>query len=272
LGVVAGNGAGDAAALWTVKDGSLWGLRITVYDATAPEARDVGVPAGATAGVPASFSVTPWDALTTAHATWDFGDGTTATGATAQHAYATAGPRTVTITVVDDGGNTTTTTRTIAVAAAAPPAPPAAPAPAPPAKTPAAGPKPAAPGPALSRVKLTRASFAVGPLATPLTGKARAAAAAKKKPRRGTAVQWRLSAPATVKITIATVPKHGKRARTIGTLTRTAPAGASQLAFSGRLGRRALTPGAYRLTLTATDAAGRAAKPVTLRFKVVRAG
>lgn len=42
---------------------------------------------------------------------WDFGDGTTGSGATASHAYDTAGPRTVTLTV-DDGELDGTATRT----------------------------------------------------------------------------------------------------------------------------------------------------------------
>ncbi|HEY6762718.1 MAG TPA: PKD domain-containing protein, partial [Baekduia sp.] len=265
IAVVAGDAAGDAATLWASKDGTVFSLRTTAYDATPPEARALAVPATATAGAAATFSVTPWDALTAASATWDFGDGTTATGASVQHAYATAGDRTVTVTVADQGGNTTTATRSISVAppvaSGGPFAPVPGPGPAPAPKVPAA--------PALTGVKLTRTSFAVGPAATPLTGKAHAAAS--KKTARGTVVQWRLSAAATVRLTVATVPARGKRSRVIGTLRRTAKAAASRLAFSGRVGKRALAVGSYKLTLTATDAGGRTSKPVTVRFRVLRA-
>jgi hypothetical protein len=54
-----------------------------------------------------------------------------------------------------------------------------------------------------------------------------------------------------------------------GTLTRRAGAGANAVPFSGRVGRRALAPGSYRATLTAT-ADGRAGAPRALSFRVVR--
>ena len=51
---------------------------------------------------------------------WDFGDGTSGTGVTVQHAYAAPGTYTVRLTVQDDTGNRATTSR--AVTASAPPA------------------------------------------------------------------------------------------------------------------------------------------------------
>ena len=55
-----------------------------------------------------------YDACTYA---WDFGDGSTATGRTATHAYSTSGPRAVTLTVRDAAGAVAVTTRTVTVAA-----------------------------------------------------------------------------------------------------------------------------------------------------------
>ena len=46
---------------------------------------------------------------------WDFGDGSTGTGATATHTYAAAGTYTVMLTVTDDKGAGGTATRTVAV-------------------------------------------------------------------------------------------------------------------------------------------------------------
>lgn len=49
---------------------------------------------------------------------WDFGDGSSATGPTASHAYASDGTRTITLTVTDDDGASASTTRSVTVAAA----------------------------------------------------------------------------------------------------------------------------------------------------------
>ena len=66
---------------------------------------------------------------------------------------------------------------------------------------------------------------------------------------------------------------HAKRCTrtiTVGTLTRAnEPKGADHVAFSGRIGRRALSPGSYKAVLSASNAGGQS-KPVTLSFTVLR--
>lgn len=64
--------------------------------------------------VDASESTDPDDSVATY--SWNFGDGTTATGKTAQHTYAAGGTYTVTVTVADSQGLSATTTREVTVA------------------------------------------------------------------------------------------------------------------------------------------------------------
>jgi CSLREA domain-containing protein len=55
-----------------------------------------------------------------------------------------------------------------------------------------------------------------------------------------------------------------------GTLRRQAKAGRNRIAFSGRIGRRALTAGTYRIRAGATDAAGNTSTTASNRFRIVR--
>ena len=54
------------------------------------------------------------------------------------------------------------------------------------------------------------------------------------------------------------------------TLTRTSKAGRNRVKFTGRIGRRALKPGRYRLTIVATDAAGNRSRARRLNFRIVK--
>jgi PKD repeat protein len=66
----------------------------------------------------ATSSTTPAGTTFTS-ATWDFGDGTTASGATPTHAFAGAATYVVRLTVTNSAGQTATTTQTVSVSAAA---------------------------------------------------------------------------------------------------------------------------------------------------------
>jgi hypothetical protein len=55
-----------------------------------------------------------------------------------------------------------------------------------------------------------------------------------------------------------------------GTLTRNSPVGVSTLQFTGRIGRKALTTGGYRITAVATDAAGNKSSGRQTTIKVVK--
>ncbi len=84
-----------------------------------PQAAFTATPTGLTVAVDSAGSTDP-DGTVVARS-WTFGDGGTATGATASHTYASAGTYTVTLTVADDDGATGTATRTVTVAAPPPP-------------------------------------------------------------------------------------------------------------------------------------------------------
>jgi hypothetical protein len=101
----------------------------------------------------------------------------------------------------------------------------------------------------------------------------------------GTQLRVRLSEAATLTLTIQRVrtghrsgracslrARRGRRctvAKTAGTLTRRLRAGASTVALSGRIGRKALPPGSYKLVLQAADAARNRSATKTLTLAIV---
>ena len=92
--------------------------------------------------------------------------------------------------------------------------------------------------------------------------------------RRGTRIRYSLSEAAAVELRFQRAVRNrrtGKRRWVaVGRLHRTGSAGANRVAFSGRIGRRALRPGAYRLIVRATDAAGNSAKAKPRALRVLR--
>jgi len=136
--------------------------------------------------------------------------------------------------------------------------------------------------PGATGVGLTRSVFTVAGEATPKTG---FASARRHKP--GTTFNYTLSEKATVRIAIvqrssgrrrgkscvAPTRKLRKAARCTritakGTLTRTSDKGANAVFFTGRIGSKALSPGSYGATLTATDAASNTSRGQTMSFRI----
>jgi streptogramin lyase len=128
------------------------------------------------------------------------------------------------------------------------------------------------------KVTLSRKRFSVGRASTPFT-------VARAVPS-GTQLRFNLSEPARVTVKIErrasgrrvrgrcrTGARSGKRCKTWKSagrsLTRQGLQGPNSIAFSGRLGRKALAKGSYRALITATDAAGNRSKTVTLSFAIV---
>jgi hypothetical protein len=113
--------------------------------------------------------------------------------------------------------------------------------------------------PLISGFRATPSLFTVAPKATPL---------AAGTPR-GTRFRYTLSEPAKVTLKILRkVAGSRTRYRTIGALTRSEAKGTNSTRFSGRLRKRALRPGRYRVRITAADTAGNRSAARTARFRV----
>jgi hypothetical protein len=121
------------------------------------------------------------------------------------------------------------------------------------------------PPPVLGPVRATPAVFAVAP-----PGRRHRPAAASKAPKvpLGTTFRYSLSEPARVAFSIE---RKQRKFTKIGELFQDAGQGAGSLAFSGRIGRKALVPGRYRATLVATDAAGSHSQARRAAFTVIKA-
>jgi hypothetical protein len=145
---------------------------------------------------------------------------------------------------------------------------------------PGAGPLADVTAPVVDRLSASPAKFAVAPGAT--------AIAARKTPR-GTKLSYGLSEAAVVTLGFerattgrrsgrrcvkATSRNRRSRRCTLyvaaGKLTRTSPLGLSTVQFSGRIGRKALAAGGYRITAVATDAAGNKSAGRRATIKVVK--
>ncbi|MEA2478566.1 MAG: hypothetical protein QOJ07_488, partial [Thermoleophilaceae bacterium] len=133
--------------------------------------------------------------------------------------------------------------------------------------------------PVLTAVSLTNRTFAVSSGSTAVAAKA----------KRGTKFAYKLSEPATVKISlerattgrrkgskcVKATKKLAKAKKctlyvAAGALTRASVAGRNTVPFTGRVGSHALSVASYRATLVATDAAKNKSKSATVKFKVVK--
>lgn len=122
-----GTTATGATATHTYATGGSYTVKLTVTDSTslvgvltrtiavapnqAPDASFTSAVDHLDVAVDGSASADP-DGTIASYA-WDFGDGTTGTGATASHTYTRADTFTVRLTVTDDSGTTATTTRSV---------------------------------------------------------------------------------------------------------------------------------------------------------------
>jgi streptogramin lyase len=136
--------------------------------------------------------------------------------------------------------------------------------------------------PVVNSLRASPAKFAVASGATAITARLRSAP-------RGTKLSYGLSEPAVVTLSFeratsgrragsrcVKATSRNRRAKrctlyvAAGNLTRSSPLGLSTLQFSGRIGRKALRVGAYRITAVATDAAGNKSSARQANIKVVK--
>ena len=271
--------SGVAATAWGVAEGAGSRVRVAIYDGQAPEMTDLSVPERATVGEPVAVGASARDALSAVRSTtWEFGDGKSAACGSASTVYERAGTYTVRATATDALGNVASRTQTIEVIA------PTA------ATTPigAGTPQPTAVdrrAPTIDQLKLSRKRFSLAKGTTALS------AAKPRRTPKGTQLSWRLDEAARVTVAVER-PRKGwrsgsrcslkkpkvrkgrvRRCATVevrGTLRRSSPAGVTKLAFTGRIGRKALPAGVYRFAVVATDAAGNVSKPERIAFTVAR--
>ena len=116
--------------------------------------------------------------------------------------------------------------------------------------------------PKISKLSVTHKRFRVSSKST--------AKSAKSAPK-GTTFRLKLSERATVTFSIRKVKsKKSTAAISSGTLKRKLKSGSRRVSFSGRIGRKALSPGNYKVTIRATDTAHNRSKKSTVTFTIVR--
>jgi PKD domain len=262
---VAMDAQGNAAGVWAALQGGFYLAEAAGFDGAGPVIGGLSIPRSGSVSQVLAFSDSAADVWSPLGATtWSFGDGQSATGTSVTHAYSKAGTYTVTLTSADTLSNATSASAAVTISAVAATGPP--------------------PKPVLSGARLTHTKFRVAKRPTAIS------AAASGKPPLGTSFRFALSEAAAVKIVFTRTapglrsagrclgpsPKLARRHRrrctrtvVVGSLTRAREAkGADSIDFSGRIGRRALPPRAYRATLTAV-AAGRSSAPSSLSLTIV---
>ena len=87
--------------------------------------------------------------------------------------------------------------------------------------------------------------------------------------RTPTRLRYSLSEPATVRFVVHRLGRGKRPARRVGSFSRKGAAGPNVVRFKGRIGRKALRPGRYRLTATAKDAAGNVGPPQRVALRIL---
>jgi hypothetical protein len=260
--------AGDPAALTSGKldrdgnprivDGGHGSARVDMgaleYQHGAPTVSAQATPTAAGTAQPIGFSATaadpdPGEAVSV---TWNFDDGTSAPGSTVAHAFATAGTHTATAVATDASGLTASASVTVSVTASSP----------------------AGGGSTAGAITSATGSTAVAPLVTglrlsPSSFHARPAkpSSSGKRVRSGSKLSFTLSQPAAVTVTVQRA--KGRKWIRVGSFTLKRGAGTTKVTFDGRVARKALRRGSYRMRVVARNQAGLTSKPALVKFRIV---
>jgi PKD domain/PASTA domain len=115
---IALDAAGNGAAIWQTGNGVTWSVQAAGLDAAGPVLARLRISGQRTPGGRLTFAVSPFDVWSALRGQprWTFGDGATATGRRAAHAYGSSGKYTVRVRQADALGNATTVTRRIVIA------------------------------------------------------------------------------------------------------------------------------------------------------------
>ena len=107
---------GNAFAVWqrTVNGEST--AQVSAFDPVPPAIIAANVPGSGFSGVPASMAAAAVDRMSAPDVSFDFGDGSSASGGAVEHIYGQPGDYTVTVTATDAAGNASAVTRPIHVA------------------------------------------------------------------------------------------------------------------------------------------------------------
>jgi hypothetical protein len=264
--------AGDPAALTSgnydrdgnprIVDGGHGSARVDMgaleYQHVAPTVTAQASPTAAGTGQPVSFSANAADADPgeAVSVTWNFDDGTSASGAAVDHAFTTAGSHTATAVATDASGLTASASVSVAVTAAP------------------AG--PASSGPDPTSGASTTPQNAVAPLVTglrlsPSWFRARPAkpSSSARRVRSGSKLSFQLSQAAVVTVTVQRA-KSSKWIR-VGSFKLKRGAGTTKVTFDGWVAHKALRSGSYRMRVVARNQAGLRSKPALVKFRIVRA-
>lgn len=258
------DGLGNAVLVW--QDAGNRQIDGEAFDGAGPELRALSVPASLERGEPGTFSFEPFDLFfAPAESGWQFGDGSPdVPGTSATHTFARAGDVVVRAFSTDTVGNRRVEAFTVRVVDTR--------------------------RPIVAGLKLSRKRFAVGRRATAEIASTEAVRAGRKV-RSGTTISYRLSEDADVTFTVqrrAAGRRVGRSCRrpsrrnanrrkcrryvTVAAFVRTQTVGLRRVAFSGKVGRRRLSPGKFRLGVEARDPSGNRSRRQFASFTIIVRG